>query len=161
MTKIELDDDLIQTTTIFRRHSKGPVMFNGCSPHGDVIIIDNLSPRKCYDLTGWYIERQTDSEHLLRYTFPDRCLLTPLTTIELWSSAAASSLTSDDTQTHQVSDSSQDQEQQLGLIRLKTSLSTWHTARQWSINRLFDRDGRSRALFSHRLLGEKKDDDHQ
>ena len=43
---IDNDEDLIQTKTIFRRHSKGPVMFNGCSPSGDVIIIDNISTTK-------------------------------------------------------------------------------------------------------------------
>ncbi len=62
-------EDLIHTKTTFRRHSKGPVMFNGCSPSGDVIIIDNISTTKQYDLTGWYIERQTDTQPILQYKF--------------------------------------------------------------------------------------------
>ncbi|CAF4778334.1 unnamed protein product, partial [Rotaria socialis] len=85
-----IKDEFIHTKTIFRRHSKGPVMFNGCSPSGDVIIIDNISPKKSYDLTGWYIERQTNSQKFLRYTFTDKFIIPPLATIELWSSIATS-----------------------------------------------------------------------
>ena len=69
ISTIDDDENLIHTKTIFRRHSKGPVMFNGCSPSGDVIIIDNISATKQYDLTGWYIERTIDG-HRIHYTFP-------------------------------------------------------------------------------------------
>lgn len=130
-------EDLIQTKTLFQRHSKGPVMFNGCSPLGDVIILDNISPLKSYDLTGWYIERQTDSHPYLRYTFTDQLIIPPLTTIELWSSTSIPQ--------------SVENEQQSYVI-IKTKVSTWHTAEQWSINRLFDSHGREKAIFSHRLL---------
>jgi hypothetical protein len=142
MTKTMDDDihneDLIHTKTIFRRHSKGPVMFNGCSPSGDVIVIDNINPTKAYDLTGWYIERQTDSQPFLRYTFTDNFTIPPLTTIELWSNTAT--LISEATQ------------QQSSFLSIKTKLLTWNTAGQWSVNRLFDSNGREKAIFSHRTL---------
>ena len=145
-------DELIQTTTVFRRHSKGPVMFQGCSPSGDVIIIDNISRRKSYDLTGWYIERQTDSHSSLRYTFPSEFLLPPLTTIELWSNAMFHEL---DTQ------SASEGEQR--IVRMAVTLSTWNRADDWSRNQLFDCDGLCRADFSHRTLTsmekEEKNDD--
>ena len=137
-------EPLFQITTVFRRHSKGPVMFNGCSPSGEVIIIDNISPSRSYELTGWYIERQTDSQALLRYTFTDALILAPLTSVELWSSSSVPP----DTGTHPSSSDSQQQ----SFVRLRLKLLTWNTARQWSINRLFDRNGRDRAIFSHRTL---------
>ena len=137
------NEDLIHTKTIFRRHSKGPVMFNGCSPSGDVIIIDNINPTKSYDLTGWYIERQTDSQPLLRYTFTEQFILPPMTTIELWSNTSKPSLT----ESHD-----QQQEQSLSFISIKTKLLTRKTTEQWSINRLFDTYGREKAIFSHRTL---------
>ena len=82
------NEELIHMKTIFRRHSKGPVMFNGCSPSGDVIIIENISATKEFDLTGWYIERQTDIKPVLLYTFLHRFVIPPLTTVELWSALA-------------------------------------------------------------------------
>lgn len=136
----ENDEDLVHTKTLFRRRSKGPVMFNGCSPSGDVIIIDNISPKKHYDLTGWYIERQTDSKPILRYTFPDRLIVPPSTTIELWSSTATP-----------IPTSTANDEQQ-AFLTIKTPLLTWHHARQWSITRLFDSTGREKAIFLHRTL---------
>ncbi len=141
------NEDFIQTKTIFRRHSKGPVMFNGCSPSGDVIIIDNISTIKSYDLTGWYIERQTDSQPLLRYTFPDRFIIPSLTTIELWSSTSTPVSTS-----NQSSESDEQQQQQQSFVSIKTKLLTWNSARQWSINRLFNSHGHEKAIFSHRIL---------
>ncbi len=135
------NEDLIHTKTIFRRHSKGPVMFNGCSPSGDVIIIDNINPTKPYDLTGWYIERQTDSQPFLRYTFTDKFTIPPLTTIELWSNTSTS-----------IPESHEQQQQQLSFISIKTKLLTWNTAGKWSINRLFDSNGHEKAIFSHRTL---------
>jgi hypothetical protein len=149
MTKTMEDDDinnedLIQTKTLFRRHSKGPVMFSGCSPSGDVIIIDNISTTKSYDLTGWFIERQTDTQSLLRYTFTDKFIIPPLTTIELWSSSSTSISMFNETELNQSSEQS--------FVSVKTKLLTWNTARQWSINRLFDYNGREKAIFSHRTL---------
>jgi len=152
MTKTMEDDDLIQTKTIFRRHSKGPVMFNGCSPSGDVIIIDNISTIKSYDLTGWYIERQTDSQPLLRYTFPDEFIIPPLTTIELWSSIGTPVSTSNQIEHNQSSESDEQQQQQQSFVSVKTKLLTWNSARQWSINRLFNSHGHEKAIFSHRIL---------
>lgn len=145
------NDELIHTKTVFRRHSKGPVMFNGCSPSGDVIIIDNISPTKSYDLTGWYIERQTDSQAFLRYTFTDQLIIPPLTTIELWSSTTVPISLSNDLESNQSSEKL-DQQQPQSYVTIKTKLSTWNTARQWSINKLFDRHGREKAIFSHRTL---------
>lgn len=150
MTKTMETEDLVQTKTIFRRHSKGPVMFNGCSPSGDVIIIDNISPNKSYDLTGWYIERQTDSQSFLRYAFTEKFLLPPLTTIELWSSTAIPVSMSDEIDADQSSESSEEQRQTFASLKIK--LSTWNTARQWSINRLFNSHGQEKAIFSHRIL---------
>ncbi len=146
------NEDLIQTKTIFRRHSKGPVMFNGCSPSGDVIIIDNISLTRSYDLTGWYIERQTDSQPFLRYTFTDKFIIPPLTTIELWSNTATSM--SNEVEDNQLSESSeqQQQQQQKSFFSIKTKLLTWNSARQWSINRLFNSNGCEKAIFSHRIL---------
>jgi hypothetical protein len=162
MTKT-LDDDvnneeeLFHTKTQFRRHSKGPIMFNGCSPSGDVIIIDNISSTKAYDLTGWYIERQTDSQPFLRYTFTDKFIIPPLTTIELWSSTSTPISISNEVE-HDRSSESDDQQQQQqqqqsqSFISIKTKLLTWNTARQWSINRLFNSNGCEKAIFSHRIL---------
>ena len=135
-----IDDDLIHTQTFFRRHSKGPVMFNGCSPSGDVIIVDNISATKHYDLTGWYIERETDCHAVLRYTFPDNFILPSLTTIELWSSTAT------------PTPLSSEPDEQQSFVSIQTKLSTWNYARQWSVTRLFDRAGREKAIFSHRTL---------
>jgi len=139
ISEIDNNEDLIHTKTIFRRHSKGPVMFNGCSPSGDVIIIENISTKKQYDLIGWYIERQTDTQPTLRYTFSHSFLLPPLTTIELWSSAATIIPISPETE-----------EQQQKFVSIRTKLLTWNKARQWSITRLYDQTGRERAIFSHR-----------
>jgi len=155
MTKTMNDDinneDFIQIKTIFRRHSKGPVMFNGCSPSGDVIIIDNISLTRSYDLTGWYIERQTDSQPFLRYTFTDKFIIPPLTTIELWSNTATSMST--EVEDNQLSESSeQQQQQQKSFFSIKTKLLTWNSARQWSVNRLFNSNGCEKAIFSHRIL---------
>jgi hypothetical protein len=141
----DIDDnteDLIHTKTIFRRQSKGPVMFNGCSPSGDVIIIDNISTTKQYDLTGWYIERQTDTQPILQYKFTNRLIIPPLTTIELWSSAATPVPISPETE----------EQQQQSFITIRTKLLTWNKARQWSITRLYDQIGREKAIFSHRTL---------
>lgn len=149
MTKTMDKEDLIQTQTIFRRHSKGPVMFNGCSPSGDVIIIDNISSNKSYDLTGWYIERQTDSQAFIRYTFTDKFLLPPLTTVELWSNTATPIPTPDN---EQSSDNSDEDQQQQTFVRMKVKLLTWNSAKQWSINRLFNSHGQEKAIFSHRIL---------
>lgn len=143
------NDELTHTKTIFRRHSKGSVMFSGCSPSGDVIIIDNISSTKSYDLSGWYIERQTDSQAFLRYTFADQLIITPCTTIELWSSAATSRTMSHEDEHDRSSESL---EHQQSFIRVKTRLLTWNTALQWSINRLLDSNGHERAIFSHRTL---------
>ncbi|CAF3386738.1 unnamed protein product [Rotaria socialis] len=144
-----IKDEFIHTKTIFRRHSKGPVMFNGCSPSGDVIIIDNISPKKSYDLTGWYIERQTNSQKFLRYTFTDKFIIPPLATIELWSSIATFMSPSNEMESNQ---SSEEHEQQQTFVTIKTKLLTWNTARQWSINKLFDCHGHEKAIFSHRTL---------
>ncbi len=148
MTRTMDDEDLIQTKTSFRRHSKGPVMFNGCSPSGDVIILDNISPTKSYDLTGWYIERQTDSQPFLRYTFTDQFIIPPLTTIELWSSTATPVSTSTEVEDNQSPES----DEQQSIVSIKTKLLTWNIARQWSITRLFNSNGREKAIFSHEIL---------
>jgi hypothetical protein len=146
-------EDLFQIKTIFRRHSKGPIMFNGCSPSGDVIIIDNISPKKSYDLTGWHIERQTDCQPFLRYTFTDKFIIPPLTTIELWSSTATPISMSNEIEHDQSSElDDQQQQQQQSFVTIKTKLLTWNTARQWSINRLFNSNGYEKAIFSHRIL---------
>ena len=136
------DEDLIHTKTIFRRHSKGPVMFNGCSPSGDVIIIDNISSTKEFDLTGWYIERQTDLKPLLLYTFLHRFIIPPLTTVELWSALA---------KPVPIPTETQEQHQQ-SFVTIQTKLLSWNKARQWSTTRLFDHLGREKAVFSHRTL---------
>ncbi|CAF1315953.1 unnamed protein product [Rotaria sordida] len=136
------DDDLIHTKTLFRRHSKGPVMFNGCSPSGEVIIIDNISTKKKYNLTGWYIERETDTQSILRYTFTDQFVIPPLTTIELWSNTATPIPIVPETQ----------EQQQQSFVCIKTRLPTWNNARQWSITRLYDNTGREKAIFSHQTL---------
>lgn len=143
MTNITSDDndELIHTKTIFRRHSKGPVMFNGCSPSGDVIIIDNISTNKEFDLTGWYIERETDTKPLLLYTFLHRLVLPPLTTIELWSALATPEPLPPETK-----------DQQQSFVSIRTKLLSWNKARQWSITRLYDHLGREKAIFSHRTL---------
>ena len=148
----EIDNnELMHTKTIFRRHSKGSVMFSGCSPSGDVIIIDNISSTKSFDLTGWHIERQTDSQPFLRYTFPNQFIIPPWSTVELWSNSAASRTMSDEIEYHQSLESI-DQEQQQSFIRIKTKLLTWNTALQWSVNRLLDSNGHERAIFTHRTL---------
>ena len=143
MNNITSDDneELIQTKTLFRRHSKGPVMFNGCSPSGDVIIIDNISSSKQFDLTGWYIERQTDTKPLLLYTFLHRFVLPPLTTVELWSALATPEPIPPETP-----------DQQQSFVSIRTKLLSWNKARQWSITRLYDHLGREKAIFSHRTL---------
>ncbi|CAF4012664.1 unnamed protein product [Rotaria sp. Silwood2] len=123
------NEDLIHTKTVFRRHSKGPVMFNGCSPSGDVIIIDNISQKKSYDLTGWYIERQTDSQQFLRYTFTNKFILPPMTTIELWSTTSTPISISNELEHNQSPES---YEQKQTFIIIKTKLLTWNTARQWN-----------------------------
>jgi hypothetical protein len=138
----DINEDLIHTKTNFRRHSKGPVMFNGCSPSGDVIIIDNISPKKEYDLTGWYIERQTDIKPLLLYTFTHRFIIPPLTSVELWSSTATPIPIPTEIQ----------EQQQQSFVSIKTKLLTWNKARQWSETRLYDCLGREKAIFSHKTL---------
>ncbi|UJR15194.1 hypothetical protein I4U23_002154 [Adineta vaga] len=138
-------DDLVHTKTLFRRHSKGPIMFNGCSPSGDVIIIENISPKKHYDLAGWYIERQTENYPMLRYIIKNQFLLPPLTTVELWSSIATPVPNPPETQEQQ-------QQQQQSFVSVKTKILTWNKARQWSVTRLYDHTGRERAIFSHRTL---------
>lgn len=132
------DDDLIETKTVFRRQSKGPILFNGCSPHGDVIILDNISPTKPYDLSGWYIERETDANTVISYRFPENSFVAPLTSIELWSS-----------QNQMKIDLSTNSE---SVVRIRIDLPSWNVARHWSLTRLFDSNGRQRALFSHRTL---------
>jgi hypothetical protein len=136
------DEDLVHTKTVFRRHSKGPVMFNGCSPSGDVIIIDNISTTKRYDLIGWYIERQTDTQPMLRYTFTDQLIIPPLTTVELWSNTATPVPIPPETQ----------EQQQQSFVSVTAKILTWNNARQWSVTRLFDQTGREKAIFSHRTL---------
>lgn len=136
------DKDLIHTKTIFRRHSKGPVMFNGCSPSGDVIIIDNISTKKHYNLAGWQIERQVDTQPILRYTFTNQFLIPPLTTVELWACTATPIPIPEDTK---------DQQQQ-SFVSIKTKLLTWNKAREWSTTRLYDHHGREKAIFSHKTL---------
>lgn len=136
------NEDLIHTKTIFRRHSKGPVMFNGCSPLGDVIIIDNISTKKPYNLAGWQIERETDTQPVLRYTFTNQFLIPPLTTIELWASTATPIPISKETQ----------EQQQQSFVSIKTKVLTWNKARQWSTTRLYDHNGKEKAIFSHRTL---------
>ncbi|CAF0951003.1 unnamed protein product [Adineta steineri] len=135
-------DELIHTKTLFRRYSKGPIMFNGCSPSGDVIIIENISSKKQYDLAGWHIERQTDTHPMLRYIIKNQFIVPPLTTIELWSSIATPIPISPETQ----------EQQQQSFVSVKTKILTWNNARQWSVTRLFDHTGRERAIFSHRTL---------
>ena len=135
-------EDVIHTKTLFRRYSKGPIMFNGCSPSGDVIIIDNISPKKRYDLAGWYIERQTDTQPILRYIIKNQFIIPPLTTVELWSSTATPVPIPPETQ----------EQQQQSFVSVKTKLLTWNHARQWSVTRLFDHTGREKAIFSHRTL---------
>ena len=137
----ETDGELFHIKTIFRRSSKGPVMFNGCSPSGDVIIIDNISKTKEYNITGWYIERQTDTCPIFRYIFTNQLIIPPLTTIELWSNTAIPTFISVEAQ-----------EQQQSFISIKTKLSTWNSARQWSVTRLFNDKGQEKAIFSHRTL---------
>lgn len=139
------NDDLIHTKTIFRRHSKGPVMFNGCSPLGDVIIIDNISATKTYNLAGWYIERKTDIHPMFRYIFTNQFIIPPLTTVELWSNIATPIPVPPENQEQQ-------QQQQQAFVCIKTKVLTWNRARQWSITRLFDTKGREKAIFSHRTL---------
>jgi hypothetical protein len=134
------NEELIHTKTFFRRHSKGPVMFNGCSPSGDVIIIENISSTKEFDLTGWYIERQTDTKPLLLYTFLHRFIIPPLTTVELWSALATPVPLPDETRDQQL------------FVSIKTKLISWNKARQWSVTRLYDHLGREKAIFSHRTL---------
>jgi hypothetical protein len=136
------NEDLIQTKTLFRRYSKGPIMFNGCSPSGDVIIIDNISPRKQYDLAGWYIERQTDTQPILRYIIKNQFIIPPLTTVELWSNKATPVPIPPETQ----------EQQQQSFVSVKTKLLTWNHARKWSLTRLFDYTGREKAVFSHQTL---------
>lgn len=148
MTKIidetcENQNGFIESTTVFRRHSKGPVMFNGCSPAGDMIIIDNISQKKTYDLTGWYIERQTDLHSFIRYSFPDHYLLPPLTTVELCCET--------DVQC-QIDSPSENVDNEQKIVRLVVPFSTWNRAEQWSRNHLYDLDGFCRAQFSHRTL---------
>ena len=138
------NDELIHTKTIFRRHSKGPVMFNGCSPSGDVIIIDNISPNKEFDLIDWYIERQTDTKPLLLYTFLHRFTLPPLTTVELWSALA--------TPEPIPPEIHEEQQQQQSFVSIRTKILSWNKARQWSITRLYDHLGREKAIFQHRTL---------
>jgi hypothetical protein len=140
------NEDLIHTKTIFRRHSKGPVMFNGCSPSGDVIIIENISSKKEFDLTGWYIERQTDTKPLLLYTFLHRFIIPPLTTVELWSAFATP-----------IPIPAEIREQQ-SFVSIKTKLLSWNNARQWSTTRLYDHLGREKAIFSHRTLTPPNDE---
>lgn len=138
----EENEDLTYVKTHFRRHSKGPVMFNGCSPSGDVVIIDNISPIKAYNITGWYIERETDTQPLLRYIFTGQFILPPLTTVELWASTAIPIPLPPETE---------DQQQQ-SFVCIKTKLPTWNSARRWSVTRLFDHTGREKAVFSHKTL---------
>lgn len=152
MTKTMDNEDLIQTKTIFRRHSKGPVMFNGCSPLGDVIIIDNISLNKSYDLTGWYIERQADSQSPLRYTFTEKFILPPLTAVELWSSTATPVSMSEEIDDEQESSEASEEQHRQTFISMKVKLLTWNPATQWSINRLFNSHGQEKAIFSHRIL---------
>ncbi|CAF3057766.1 unnamed protein product [Rotaria socialis] len=135
-------EELVHTKTLFRRYSKGPVMFNGCSPSGDVVIIDNISQRKSYNITGWYIERETDSQPLLRYILTGQFIIPPLTTIELWSSTATPLPVPSETQ----------EQQQQSFVCIKTKLPTWNIARRWSVTRLFDHTGREKAIFSHKTL---------
>ncbi|CAF0952254.1 unnamed protein product [Adineta steineri] len=150
------NEELTHTKTVFRRHSKGSVMFSGCSPSGDVIVIDNISSTKSYDLTGWYIERQTDAHSFLRYTFTNNFIIPPWTTIELWSSSAANRTMPNDVEYNQSSKSiekhQEQQQQQQSFVRVKTKLLTWNTGLQWSINRLMDSNGHERAIFTHRTL---------
>lgn len=136
------DEDLIHTKTLFRRHSKGPVMFNGCSPSGDVIIIDNISATKEYNLAGWHIERETDIHPMLRYTFTNQFIIPPLTTVEFWSYTATPIPIPAETQ----------EQQQQSFVSVRAKLLTWNRARQWSITRLYDHTGREKAIFSHRTL---------
>ncbi|CAF1324437.1 unnamed protein product [Rotaria magnacalcarata] len=136
------DEELVHTKTLFRRYSKGPVMFNGCSPSGDVVIIDNISQRKSYNITGWYIERETDTQPLLRYILTGQFIIPPLTTIELWSSTATQLPVPPETQ----------EQQQQSFVCIRTKLPTWNIARRWSVTRLFDHTGREKAIFSHKTL---------
>ncbi len=140
MSSTDDNEELIHLKTIFRRHSKGPVMFNGCSPSGDVIIIENISSKKEFDLTGWYIERQTDTKPLLIYTFLHRFIIPPLTTVELWSALSTPVPLPDETG------------EQESFVSIKTKLLSWNKARQWSTTRLYDHLGREKAIFSHRTL---------
>lgn len=138
------DDELIQVTSQFRRRSKGPVIFNGCSPAGDVILIENLHAKKFYDLSGWTIERQTDSQPLLKYVLPKYLTLRPGVVLELWA------------QNGRPTDEKSD-----GQLIVRTDLSTWNAAKVWSITTLFDRSGKEKATFLHRILSEKERQRHK
>lgn len=132
------EKQLIYVTTQFRRRSKGPVMFNGCSPAGDVIIIENLHSKKSYDLSGWTIERQTDTEPMLKYVIPDRLVLPASGSVEFLAKNAPLSIGD---YRHRV---------------IRTDLTTWNPARQWSITRLFDGFGNEKAIFLHRILSDNE-----
>ena len=132
------DDEYFYITTQFRRRSKGPIIFNGCSPAGDVILIENLHSKKFYDLSGWSIERQTDSKPLLEYVLPKHCLLPPGAILELWTENGQPTIDNDE------------------QMIIRTDLSTWNCAKQWSITTLFDQFHQEKATFIHRILSENE-----
>lgn len=136
----EKDENLIFTKSLYRRRSKGPIMFNGCSPCGNVIIVENICKKKTFDLSGWSIERQTDSHPMISFTFPSNFVLGPSTSVELWSRKATP-----------IPPCSTFNDQQITLVK-KVELSTWNRAENWSISRLFDATGREKAIFLHRTL---------
>lgn len=132
------DDHLYFVTTQFRRRSKGPVIFNGCSPAGDVILIENLHSKKLYDLSGWSIERQTDSDPLLKYVLPKHSSLPAGSTLELWAENGQPTFENDD------------------QLIIRTDLPSWNLAKKWSVTTLYDNTGKEKAMFLHRILSEKE-----
>ncbi|CAF0877882.1 unnamed protein product [Didymodactylos carnosus] len=146
LNNININEDHLLRTTLFRRRSKGPVMFNGCSPHGDVIIIDNISSKKTYDLSNWLIERQVDSKPKLFFDFPSGFIIPPQSAVELWASE------------HYVHSNKYVQEKNDDghiIIRVQTKMKSWNEARDFSITKLFDASKRERAVFTHRTLTEE------
>ncbi|CAF1501920.1 unnamed protein product [Didymodactylos carnosus] len=146
LNNINIDDDHLLRTTLFCRRSKGPIMFNGCSPLGDVIIIDNISSKKTYDLSGWSIERQVESKPKLYFEFPSGFIIPSQATVELWASEHYSH------SNKYIQEKSDDGHL---IIRIQMTVKSWNEAHEFSTTKLFDTSKRERAIFTHRTLSEQ------
>lgn len=63
----------------------GPIGIRDVSIDSKCIIIENLSDRNFYDLSGWHLERMVDGkQQIIKVQLPDSAILQPKSRLNLW-----------------------------------------------------------------------------